>query len=114
MSLLLSLLTVLPPAYTLGPPAFGSDSPSLVSRLTWVRLFAELSYVVSVSPYPLSWLTPACPRSPRTPVERALVYPAIGAVTGSWLGAIPIGLDWERPWQACIAFPSRPCTPLTS
>ncbi|RPD61579.1 PIG-F-domain-containing protein [Lentinus tigrinus ALCF2SS1-7] len=80
MSLLLSVLTVLPPAYTLGIPSLGSDSPSLVSRLTWVRLFAELS--------------------PRTPVERALVYPAIGAVTGSWLGAIPIGLDWERPWQA--------------
>ena len=45
MSLLLSILTVLPPAYALGPPSFASDSPSLVSRLTWVRLYAELSYV---------------------------------------------------------------------
>ncbi|TFK90006.1 PIG-F-domain-containing protein [Polyporus arcularius HHB13444] len=80
MSLLLSVLTVLPPAYIFGPPPLGSDSPSLVSRLTWIRLFAELS--------------------PRTSIERALVYPAIGAVTGAWLGAIPIGLDWERPWQA--------------
>ncbi|KAI1792460.1 GPI biosynthesis protein family Pig-F-domain-containing protein [Ganoderma leucocontextum] len=80
MSLLLAILTVLPPAYALGPPTFGSDSPSLVSRLTLVRLFAELS--------------------PRTPVERALVYPAVGTVTGAWLGVIPIGLDWERPWQA--------------
>ncbi|TBU25709.1 GPI biosynthesis protein family Pig-F-domain-containing protein [Dichomitus squalens] len=79
-ALLLSILTVLPPAYALGPPSFGSDSPSLVSRLTWVRLYAELS--------------------PRTAVERALVYPAIGTVTGAWLGAVPIGLDWERPWQA--------------
>ncbi|KAI0332208.1 hypothetical protein GY45DRAFT_1369356 [Cubamyces sp. BRFM 1775] len=80
MSLLLAILTVLPPAYTLGVPSLGSDSPSLVSRLTWIRLFAELS--------------------PRNPVERALVYPAIGAMMGCWAGAIPIGLDWERPWQA--------------
>ncbi|KAI0752851.1 GPI biosynthesis protein family Pig-F-domain-containing protein [Daedaleopsis nitida] len=80
MSLLLAVLTVLPPAYTLGSPSFAPDSPSLVNRLTWTRLFAELS--------------------PRTPIERALVYPAAGAVTGCWLGAIPIGLDWERPWQA--------------
>ncbi|KAI0657578.1 GPI biosynthesis protein family Pig-F-domain-containing protein [Cubamyces menziesii] len=80
MSLLLAILTVLPPAYTLGVPSLGSDSSSLVSRLTWIRLFAELS--------------------PRNPVERALVYPAIGTMMGCWAGAIPIGLDWERPWQA--------------
>nr|VWO98584.1 BZIP domain-containing protein [Ganoderma boninense] len=86
MSLLLAILTVLPPAFALGPPSFGSDSPSLVSRLTWVRLFAELS--------------------PRTPVERALVYPAVGTVTGAWLGVIPIGLDWERPWQTWPLTPS--------
>ena len=43
LSLLLALLTVYPPAYTLGVPSLGSDSPSLVRRLTWVRLFAELS-----------------------------------------------------------------------
>ncbi|KAI0697639.1 GPI biosynthesis protein family Pig-F-domain-containing protein [Cerioporus squamosus] len=97
MSLLLSILTVLPPAYVFGPPSFGSDSPSLVSRLTWIRLFAELSYVVSPSPYPYT----SSHRAVRArPIERALVYPAIGAVNGAWLGAIPIGLDWERPWQA--------------
>jgi len=37
----------------------------------------------------------------RTPIERAMVYPAVGAVLGSWLGAIPIALDWDRPWQVC-------------
>ncbi|KAI0827321.1 GPI biosynthesis protein family Pig-F-domain-containing protein [Trametes gibbosa] len=80
MSLLLAILVVLAPAYTLGSPSLRTDSSSLVSWFTWVRLFAELS--------------------PRTPIERALVYPAIGAVMGCWAGAIPIGLDWERPWQA--------------
>ena len=29
-----------------------------------------------------------------------LVYPVIGVLVGSWLGAIPIALDWDRPWQA--------------
>ncbi|KAI0943029.1 hypothetical protein AcV7_002285 [Taiwanofungus camphoratus] len=77
---LLALLTAWTPAYTLGPPSLGSSSDSLVIRLTWIRLFAELS--------------------PRSAIERAIVYPAVGAVFGCWSGAIPIGLDWDRPWQA--------------
>ena len=24
----------------------------------------------------------------------------VGAVVGAWLGAVPIPLDWDRPWQA--------------
>ncbi|CAL1709744.1 unnamed protein product [Somion occarium] len=80
LGLLVALLSVFSAAYTLGVPSLGSDTESLVRRLTWIRLFAELS--------------------PRTPVERAILYPAIGTVLGCWVGAIPIGLDWERPWQA--------------
>lgn len=55
------------------------------------------------------YLSPICPAgcshihiaslSPRTAIERTAVYPAIGAAFGCWSGAIPIGLDWERPWQ---------------
>ena len=37
-----------------------------------------------------------------TPIERAMVYPAIGTVVGCWLGVIPIALDWDRPWQVRI------------
>jgi len=80
LALLFSLLTVFVPAYTLGPPSLASDSESLVRRLTWIRLFAELS--------------------PRNPIERAIVYPAAGAALGCWAGVIPIALDWDRPWQA--------------
>ncbi|KAF8665035.1 hypothetical protein AX16_000647 [Volvariella volvacea WC 439] len=79
LALLVSFLVVFPPAYALGVPSFQSDALSLVRRITWVRLFAEFSV--------------------RTPIERALVYPAIGTVVGCWLGAIPIALDWDRPWQ---------------
>ncbi|KZT64465.1 hypothetical protein DAEQUDRAFT_678546 [Daedalea quercina L-15889] len=80
LSLLLALLIAWTPAYILGAPTLGSSTEALVIRLTWIRLFAELR--------------------PRTPIERAMVYPAVGAVFGCWSGAIPIGLDWERPWQA--------------
>ena len=35
-----------------------------------------------------------------------MVYPALGAVFGCWSGVIPIGLDWERPWQVgCAKIP---------
>jgi len=35
-----------------------------------------------------------------------MVYPAVGTFVGGWLGAVPIALDWDRPWQAW------PLTPL--
>lgn len=97
LGLLVSLLTVFTPAYTLGAPSLGSDVVALVTRLTWVRLFAELSCVVFLSQLNAQLSTVHC--SPRTPVERAVVYPAVGAFLGCWSGAIPAGLDWEEPWQ---------------
>jgi len=80
LACLMSLLTVFTPAYVLGIPSFAPDSQLSLIRFTWTRLFAELS--------------------PKTPVERAMVYPVIGAALGGWTGAFPIPLDWERPWQA--------------
>ncbi|KAG1847683.1 hypothetical protein DFJ58DRAFT_717167 [Suillus subalutaceus] len=37
--------------------------------------------------------------NPQNPIERALVYPAVASLLGAWLGAPPIALDWDRPWQ---------------
>ncbi|TCD68779.1 hypothetical protein EIP91_009792 [Steccherinum ochraceum] len=93
LGLLVSLLTVFTPAYTLGAPSLNSDVVSYVTRLTWIRLFVELS--------------------PRSPVERAVVYPAVGAILGCWTGAIPAGLDWEEPWQASL-YPHLHRWPLTT
>jgi hypothetical protein len=28
-----------------------------------------------------------------------MVYPVVGVALGSWIGAFPIALDWDRPWQ---------------
>ena len=27
------------------------------------------------------------------------MYPALGAIVGCWAGALPLPLDWGRPWQ---------------
>ncbi|KAJ3523288.1 hypothetical protein NMY22_g11507 [Coprinellus aureogranulatus] len=80
LALFISILTTLPAVYVLGVPTWLNDPASFVKRWTWVRLFAELS--------------------PRNAVERALVYPWVGVMLGSWSGVIPIALDWDRPWQA--------------
>lgn len=86
LAMVLALLSAFAPAYALGSPSLSSDTSSLITRLNWTRLFAELS--------------------PRNPIERALVYPAVATLLGAWLGAFPIALDWDRPWQAW------PLTPL--
>jgi len=80
LALLISVMTVYPPAYTIGVPILGNNSADVFKRWTWLRMFAELSA--------------------RNPVERALVYPAVGTFIGCWIGIIPIALDWDRPWQA--------------
>jgi len=81
-----AILTAFTPTFVLGIPSFASDTSSLITRLTWTRLFAELS--------------------PRNALECTMVYPAVGTLVGGWLGAIPIALDWDRPWQ------TWPLTPL--
>ncbi|WVQ75158.1 hypothetical protein IAR50_004767 [Cryptococcus sp. DSM 104548] len=83
----LSILTVLPVIYTLGMPSLYDKGTYARFRMT--RLFCEFK--------------------PETPLERALVYPAVGTLTGAWIGALPIPLDWDRPWQSyplTIAFAS--------
>jgi len=35
----------------------------------------------------------------KTEVDRVLHCQAVGALLGAWLGALPIPLDWDRPWQ---------------
>ncbi|KAI5994531.1 GPI biosynthesis protein family Pig-F-domain-containing protein [Pisolithus marmoratus] len=86
LALTIAVLTAFIPAFVFRHPSLASDTPALVNRLNWIRLFAEFS--------------------PRNSVERIVVYPAVGTVVGAWVGAVPIPLDWDRPWQAW------PLTPL--
>ncbi|GAA6028084.1 hypothetical protein JCM8097_001863 [Rhodosporidiobolus ruineniae] len=72
-ALLLSVLAVLPLSIAIPPLS------SLPERYTWLRLFSSISA--------------------DDDLEFALLAPAVGAILGSWCGAIPIPLDWDRPWQ---------------
>jgi len=47
------------------------------------------------------WVTAICvfDGSPFTGVEGCVSLGGKGALIGLWLGAIPIPLDWDRPWQ---------------
>ncbi|CAN1137026.1 Phosphatidylinositol-glycan biosynthesis class F protein [Linum perenne] len=50
----------------------------------------------------------ACTK-PNGSLEYMLCIPAHGAVIGAWLGAWPMPLDWERPWQEwpiCVTYGS--------
>jgi len=71
LALLISMITVYPPAYTIGVPNMGNNSGDVFKRWTWVRMFAELSCVLRYSSL-FSSLTlmkfpesrGACPRLP--------------------------------------------------
>ncbi|GFZ51415.1 hypothetical protein JCM24511_09177 [Saitozyma sp. JCM 24511] len=77
LALHLSLLLVWPVIHALGIPSPGS---AILDRFRLSRLF--------------------CQFRAETPLERALVYPAVGTLVGAWIGAAPLPLDWDRPWQS--------------
>ncbi|BGP14427.1 hypothetical protein JCM10213_004550 [Rhodosporidiobolus nylandii] len=72
-SLLLSILSITP--LSIAIPPFNSTN----ERYVWLRLFSNFS--------------------PLDDLEFAVFAPALGAIIGCWLGAVPIPLDWDRPWQ---------------
>ncbi|GAA6061403.1 hypothetical protein JCM10212_004461 [Sporobolomyces blumeae] len=76
LSVLVSILAILPLAIAL-PPILSPTSST--DRYVWLRFFSSVS--------------------PNDDLELALLAPALGAILGAWLGAIPVPLDWDRPWQ---------------
>jgi len=80
LALLISIMTVYCPAFAIGVPSLTSSMSAIQKNHTWVKLFVEFST--------------------ENVVEKTLVYQAFGTLVGSWVGVIPIALDWDRPWQA--------------
>jgi len=80
LALLISIMGVYCPAFALGVPSLSGAMSAIQKNQTWIRLFVEFST--------------------ENVVEKTLVYQAIGTLSGSWIGVIPIALDWDRPWQA--------------
>lgn len=78
VSLHLALLTVWIPISILGFPSPYDDG--IADRYRMTRMFSQ-------------WTA-------ETRLETLVLYPTVGALIGAWLGAIPMALDWDRPWQA--------------
>uniref|UniRef100_A0A0E0QX92 Phosphatidylinositol-glycan biosynthesis class F protein n=1 Tax=Oryza rufipogon TaxID=4529 RepID=A0A0E0QX92_ORYRU len=70
-SLLMSLFTIVPAACVFG-----------ASKVNWQAVLSHSIYCGSTDA-----------------VDYMISAPAHGAVIGAWLGAWPMPLDWERPWQ---------------
>ncbi|WAR57454.1 hypothetical protein PtB15_8B501 [Puccinia triticina] len=47
-----------------------------------------------------NWIRIFSTFQPKNEIEVAILFPAIGACVGTWLGTIPIPLDWDQHWQA--------------
>jgi hypothetical protein len=68
-----------------------------IKRETWFRIFVDFR--------------------PRNMDELAIAITSLASILGSWLGAIPIPLDWDEPWQAwpvTLVYGSVLCALLSS
>ncbi|KAK3029370.1 hypothetical protein RJ639_037893 [Escallonia herrerae] len=70
--------------------------------LNWSLLMSALTFVPAASVFGSSWTEWRRIFAQTKPIEYIdymICLPAHGAVIGSWFGAWPMPLDWERPWQ---------------
>lgn len=97
-SLILTILSAAPvflAAILLGAP--------LTTHLPHTTLLTL--HIAFLALFPLFYARPLSPRhwleilSLTAPLDEVFGA-AAGTLIGSWLGAIPIPLDWDRPWQA--------------
>ncbi|KAL4108297.1 hypothetical protein PRIC1_000015 [Phytophthora ramorum] len=65
----------------------------LISSYTTMPLAVQLGYA------PRKWLDLILDLSVSNGQELYLVCSSIGAMLGAYVGALPIPLDWDRPWQ---------------
>ncbi|CAN1844844.1 Phosphatidylinositol-glycan biosynthesis class F protein [Linum perenne] len=93
-------------------PSFVVGYRYLLKTINWSLLMSSLTVVPVASVYGSSWADwqrlLACTK-PNGSLEYMLCIPAHGAVIGAWLGAWPMPLDWERPWQEwpiCVTYGS--------
>ena len=91
LALLLMVLTSLPCSLVLG-----------MNSTKWCNLFllkspAETSAYSAMEKTGV-WLSSLAAQE-GGPLERSVWWCTLGTVVGVWLGAVPIPLDWDRPWQ---------------
>nr|XP_018680221.1 PREDICTED: phosphatidylinositol-glycan biosynthesis class F protein isoform X2 [Musa acuminata subsp. malaccensis] len=81
-----------------------------LSTIYWSSLMSLFTFVPAVCVFGTSrtdWQRILAYSKPKEGVDCVISLPAQGAVIGAWLGAWPMPLDWERPWQEwpiCVTY----------
>ncbi|GAV71457.1 PIG-F domain-containing protein [Cephalotus follicularis] len=94
-------------AIALGAPVGFQYLPKTIN---WSLLMSLFTFVPVASVFGASWTDWQrifARTKPRRCLEYMICLPAHGAVIGAWLGAWPMPLDWERPWQEwpiCVSY----------
>ncbi|CAI7931410.1 unnamed protein product, partial [Closterium sp. NIES-54] len=91
-------------ATALAATAFGAPTTlqSIPVTLHWSSLLSLLAVLPSAllfRSHTHLWRSVLLQFSPASLSEACVVTSAHGAVVGAWIGAWPMPLDWEKPWQ---------------
>ncbi|XP_073112834.1 uncharacterized protein [Elaeis guineensis] len=84
----------------------------LTKTIYWSFLMSLFTFVPAACVFGKSradWQHILAHSKPMEVVDYMISLPAHGAVIGAWLGAWPMPLDWERPWQEwpiCVTYGS--------
>lgn len=94
-------------AITLGAPV---SIKYLPRTLYWSLLISLFTFTPAATIYGSSWgdwQRIFAKTRPAGSIDYMVCFPAHGAILGSWFGAWPMPLDWERPWQEwpiCVTY----------
>ncbi|BFG40705.1 hypothetical protein CerSpe_269790 [Prunus speciosa] len=82
----------------------------LPKTINWSLVMSLFTIVPAASVFGSSWMDWqrifACTKA-FDPVDYMICIPAHGVIIGAWIGAFPMPLDWERPWQEwpiCVSY----------
>ncbi|XP_074574382.1 uncharacterized protein LOC141830836 isoform X3 [Curcuma longa] len=81
-----------------------------LSTIYWSCLMSLFTFVPAVCVFGWSrmdWQRILANSKPKQAIDCLVSLPAQGAIVGAWLGAWPMPLDWEMPWQEwpiCVTY----------
>ncbi|KAJ0985321.1 hypothetical protein J5N97_003677 [Dioscorea zingiberensis] len=95
-------------AIVLGAPVGISYLPKTIYWSLIMSLFTFVPAACVVGSSRTGWQSILLVHSkPIEELDCMIILPAYGAIIGAWLGAWPMPLDWERPWQEwpiCVTY----------
>ncbi|KAH7672374.1 Cytochrome c oxidase subunit VIIc protein [Dioscorea alata] len=95
-------------AIVLGAPVGTSYLPKTIYWSLLMSLFTFVPAACVVGSSRTGWQSFLLANSrPIEELDCMIILPAYGAIIGSWFGAWPMPLDWERPWQEwpiCVTY----------